>query len=456
MPALEITGFSYIYPGAQTRALDNISMQVSAGECVCITGPSGSGKTTLLMAIQGLLHGHQEGEVCTDNVGQGLKTAMVFQNAESQILCTTVEDEVAFGPGNIGFTPSEVDCAVTNALDNVGLSKFRGRNVEDLSAGEKHRLTLASVLSMEPAIVLLDEPSSQLDDASKGQLISLLTRLKEKNHTIIITDHDLGIYRTVVDRYIVIRGGTLKGKDPLPFKHINPLELPPDGLGKATRNYSSRETICAERLKLPGPNGVALFQGLSFKAFQGESLYLYGQNGTGKSTLLSCLVGLLHPQAGSIRIAGMVSPRPERLLGKVAMLFQNPSRQLFEDTVFDEVAFSLKRMRLSSSQIKVDVMNALELMEISDLAQRSPLTLSFGEQHRVTLASILAPCPQVLLLDEPFAGLDFEQRRRILHTLKIIRDRHKTTVLIASHTSLPDPTWADSSLVLREGTLAKC
>lgn len=450
MPVLEIAGLSYTYPGARARSLDNISMRVCAGECVCITGPSGSGKTTLLMAVQGLLNGGTEGAVRTGNG----KTAMVFQNAESQILCTTVEDEVAFGPGNLGCTPRETEPLVTEALDSVGLSTFRKRNVEDLSAGEKHRLTLASVLSMRPSLVLLDEPTSQLDDTSKERLTTILARLKERNHAIIVTDHDLEPFRTLADRYITMEGGTIRDEEKIPcFERIEPRGVPSCEEGKPPPH--SRETICAEGLRLPGPNGAPLFRDLSLKAGRGEALYLYGQNGTGKSTLLNCLVGLLQPQAGSIRIAGMSSPRPEKLLGKVAMLFQNPCRQLFENTVFDEVAFSLKRMGLPPSRIRDDVMDTLELLDIGDLAQRSPLMISFGEQHRVALASILAPRPEVLLLDEPFSGLDLEQRKRILGALTALRDRHETTVLIASHTSLPDPRWADSSLLLKEGILAE-
>jgi energy-coupling factor transporter ATP-binding protein EcfA2 len=453
MPVVELTGFSYRYPGGGTRALDDITLKVSAGECVCICGPSGSGKTTLLMAIQGLLNGPAEGTIKIRDTGGTVKTAMVFQNADSQILCTTVADEVAFGPENLDFSPSEITGAVDNALASVGLSGFKGRNVEELSAGETHRLTIASVLSMAPGLVLLDEPSAQLDDTSKARLIAILARLKKADHTLIIADHDLQIYRSIVDRYITVNHGTIKNDTTdVPVARI----ASRDDLSrrnKGSRTVGRPDMIAVDRLQLAGLDGTHIFKDASFRVSAGASVYLYGQNGTGKSTLLGCMVGFLKPDAGSIVVAGMTFPAPDKLLGKVALLFQNPGRQLFEETVYEEVAFSLKRMGVSSDRIRVDVMDTLALFDIIDLAPRSPLTLSFGEQHRVAMASVVAPRPDVLLLDEPFAGLDGAQREHIVSVLSTLRASYGTTVVIASHTSLPDPGWADTTLILKEGMI---
>ena len=448
-----MTGFSYRYPGAGKRALDDITLTVDAGECVCICGPSGSGKTTLLMAIQGLLNGPAEGTVRIGDTGGKVNTAMAFQNADSQILCTTVADEVAFGPENLDFSPLEITGAVDNALAGVGLSGFKERNVEELSAGEKHRLTIASVLSMSPGLVLFDEPSAQLDDTSKEQLIAILARLKGAHHTLIIADHDLPVYRSIVDRYITVNHGTIQDDSTdVPAKHIASSDgLPRKNTG--ARPVGRPDMIAVEGLQLAGSDGTPLFRDASFRVSEGASVYLYGQNGTGKSTLLGCMVGFLKPDAGSIVVAGMEFPEPDKLLGKVALLFQNPGRQLFENTVYEEVAFSLKRMGLSSDRIEADVMDTLALFDITDLAPRSPLTLSFGEQHRVAMASVVAPRPEVLLLDEPFAGLDGAQREHIVSVLSTLRGRYGTTVVIASHTSLPDPRWADLKLVLKEGSI---
>jgi energy-coupling factor transporter ATP-binding protein EcfA2 len=185
----------------------------------------------------------------------------------------------------------------------------------------------------------------------------------------------------------------------------------------------------------------------------GELIHLFGRNGAGKSTLLKCIAGLMTPDSGSIQAVGIEKPLPDRLLGKLGFLFQNPQRQIFEDTVYEEVAFSLKRMGMSKGEVKNRVMEALTFCDVSDLSDRPPLTLSFGEQHRVELASVIAPRPEVLLLDEPFAGLDFVQRHRILQILSELNQRYGTAVLIASHDLLPQPHWADRILNLKGGEI---
>jgi energy-coupling factor transporter ATP-binding protein EcfA2 len=184
-------------------------------------------------------------------------------------------------------------------------------------------------------------------------------------------------------------------------------------------------------------------------------VFIHGQNGVGKSTLLKCMAGLIRPEEGSIEVAGVGRPALDRLLGKIGFLFQNPERQLFEDTVWDEVAFSLKRMGLKKEDICARVADALDIFEVGHLKDHSPLTLSFGEQHRVALASVMAPQPEILVLDEPFAGLDFTRRKRILAILSVVCKTRGTAVLIASHEFLPDENWADERLILKEGHIEK-
>ena len=184
-------------------------------------------------------------------------------------------------------------------------------------------------------------------------------------------------------------------------------------------------------------------------------MFIHGQNGVGKSTLLKCMSGLIKPEKGRIEVTGMGRPSMDRLLGKIGFLFQNPERQLFEDTVWDEVAFSLKRMGLSEQDINSRVAEALETFQVDHLRNHSPLTLSFGEQHRVALASVVAPRPEILMLDEPFAGLDFARRKKILKILSRLCEKRGTTVLIASHEFLPHEAWAHETLLLKEGRIEK-
>jgi energy-coupling factor transporter ATP-binding protein EcfA2 len=446
-PVLQMTDFSYTYPDSPVPSLYDASLSINEGECVCITGPSGCGKTTLLMAVQGLLKaGHDKGKIQLRKNGWNLDVGMVFQNAESQILCTTVEDEVAFGPENLGFFSRE---RVQDALRNVGLKGFEKKNVEQLSAGEKHRLTIASVISMEPGLILLDEPTSQLDGDGKQKLIEILKRLKEQGHALLITDHNLDPFRFVADRFVFMKNGHILGETP----DVNISALPKEVGQKATSEIDRPIAIAVENLYLSGANGTKIFNGVNMRIHSGELIHLFGRNGAGKSTLLKCIAGLMTPDSGSIQAVGIEKPLPDRLLGKLGFLFQNPQRQIFEDTVYEEVAFSLKRMGMSKGEVKNRVMEALTFCDVSDLSDRPPLTLSFGEQHRVELASVIAPRPEVLLLDEPFAGLDFVQRHRILQILSELNQRYGTAVLIASHDLLPQPHWADRILNLKGGEI---
>jgi energy-coupling factor transporter ATP-binding protein EcfA2 len=450
-PALEMIRFSYTYPEAPGPSVYDASLSMNEGECVCVTGPSGCGKTTLLMAVQGLLKtGQATGTVRLRKNGWNIDVGMDFQNAETQILCNTVEDEVAFGPENLGSFSGE---GVQDALRAVGMKGFEKRNVEQLSAGQKHRLTIASVISMEPGLLLLDEPTSQLDSEGKEKLLGVLKKLKERGHALLITDHNLYPFRFIADRFIFMESGHILRET----HDVNTSLL--SGLSKSVDEKTTFEVdgplaIAVENLHLSGINGTKLFKGVSMRIHQGELVHLFGQNGAGKSTLLKSIAGLVTPDSGSIQVAGIKTPRPDRLLGKVGFLFQNPQRQIFEDTVYEEVAFSLKRMGISEEEIHRRVVEALTLCDVSGLSGRSPLTLSFGEQHRVAFASVIAPVPKVLLLDEPFAGLDLAQRHRILYILSEVRQRYGTTVLIASHDLLPDPCWADRVLKLQEGKIA--
>ena len=455
-PAIEIKDYAYQYPGREVWALSGVNLSVRPGECICLTGPSGCGKSTLFLAIKGLLKsGREKGSirVASDN-GHG-RAGLVFQNAESQLLCTTVADEVAFGPQNFGFDQKEIETAVRKSLETVSLTGFETRNVEALSAGQTHRLAIASVLSTAPGMLLLDEPAAQLDAPGKDRLSALLKEMKAAGHTLIIADHDLGPFETLTDRYVFMDGGRIERIDAR-IPKLNPHKFPgvsPSGRTKA--DNPGKPILAVDGLFMSGSNGRPLFDKLHFQLMPGRRVFIHGHNGVGKSTLLKCLAGLVRPEAGSIELTGVGTPAPGRLLGHMGLLFQNPERQLFEDTVQREVAFSLKRMGLSGREIRARVEEALDIFEVGHLADRSPLTLSFGEQHRVTLASVIAPRPDILMLDEPFAGLDFGRRRNILKILSHLCQTCGKTVVIASHEPFPYSEWADDTLFLKDGRFEK-
>jgi energy-coupling factor transport system ATP-binding protein len=212
--------------------------------------------------------------------------------------------------------------------------------------------------------------------------------------------------------------------------------------------------LAARGVEVTYPGVGPVLRGVDLEVAPDERLHVGGRNGGGKSTLLACLAGAIEPDAGTVEVAGRRVDRRASLVGTVGFLLQNPQRQLFEETVAAEVAFSLKRLRLAASEVERRVAQALDLCEAGHLARRLPLSLSFGEQHRVALASALAPGPRVLLLDEPFSGLDMAQRLRLLRILASLRERHGTAVVIASHDPVLDPAWPDRIVTLQEGRLA--
>ena len=318
---------SYRYPGGRADALRGISLSVDWGECVCLSGPSGCGKSTFLLAMAGLLKGGEiRGECRFGEPFSGPLIGIVFQNAESQILSTTVGDEVAFGPINLNIPPGDIDRRVRSALDAVGLAGYETRNVDGLSAGEKHRLTIASVLSMEPSLLFLDEPSAQLDTHGKEALRSIMEGLKERLFTIVVADHDLWTYKDVANRFLFMKDGRIEKET----NKVSPLPAGPAGQSRGPTGPSRRaasdvvrlEKVCFSRRK-----DRPVISDLSMEVRRGERIHLFGENGAGKSTLFKLMTGLLRPDSGLIDVLGLLQPSPEKLKGKVGLLLQNPVRQ---------------------------------------------------------------------------------------------------------------------------------
>ncbi|MRR57925.1 MAG: ABC transporter ATP-binding protein [Deltaproteobacteria bacterium] len=457
---LEVTGLTYTYTGERLPALEDISFKVAPGECVCFCGHSGCGKTTLLLALKGLLReGTMAGEVrCGDGRPSGDDIlsgfGLVFQNAESQLLCSTVFDEVAFGAENLCIPPGEINLRIVEALTAVNLLEFGNRNVERFSAGQKQRLCIASVLSMHPGVLLLDEPTSQLDRKGRNDLLAVMRRLKGEGISIVIAEHNIEPFVGLIDRYYLMSGGTItdvldQSPEQYRCEHLN---------GSADHHrhgtaITGTTVVAAENLSVSYPGSKNILTDVSLSVMKGELVHLHGENGCGKSTLLKTIAGAISPDSGKLRVEDREYPKMGELLGTVAILFQNPQRQLFEDTVADEVAFTLKRLKLSKEELECRVQTALADCEASHLSDRLPLTLSFGEQHRVALASVIAPDPALILLDEPFAGLDPTQRLRLLKILAKLRDERGTSIVIASHDPLPDMNWADRIVVMENGRI---
>lgn len=446
--------YSYAYPQSDRYVLDNISFTIRAGECHCLGGPTGSGKTSLALAAKGLLPlGNTRGRVIRPPAAQGGTDGLgiVLQNPETQLLTRSVGAEVAFGLENQCVAPDEMVDRVKTALRLVGLDKPLTTGPHALSMGEKYRLLLACQLAMAPRVLILDEPATQLDPAGLENLTAVIKQLKKDGIALLLCDNHPGELQSTIDYHWhlaadrSLRPGAFPGSRP----QWRPRPADPHRFGdsRSCREEAARVTA----MSVADTHEDSSWSDASFTINQGQRVVLYGPNGSGKTTLLRCLTGLIQPQQGSVCIFGD-SPEPARLRGRVGCLFQNPERQLFETTVSGEVAFPLKRLGGDRRTIDRRVAETLALCGIEDLAEASPHLLSYGQKHLVALASVVAPRPRLLLLDDPFAGLDSSRSEQILELLTRLNDKG-TSLFLTSHNPGSLGPWPDLALSIEGGSI---
>ena len=514
-PILQIDNVSFSHPvpgGTPVPALSGVSFALREGEFTALLGANGSGKSTLLRLMNALLL-QDAGSVRVNGLdtrdGQNLKmirstVGMVFQSPEEQIIATSVEEDIAFGPENLGLPAVEIRDRVEDALRITGLEAERGRAPHLLSAGQMQRLALAGVLAMQPRLVLFDEPTTMIDPAGRRMLMEQIHALKSRGVTVVLITHHMD-EAAQADRVIVLRAGSVE-LDGTPREVFSSpaldafgLELPPaEVFGTALRpllpqlhpHIYTLEKILAELRGIRPPRGliatatrrgeasrtiepIILVEGLGYtyladtpmahralenvalRVGAGEAHGLIGATGSGKSTLLQHLNGLLKPQQGSVRVGDFNLNDPSvsvRELCRLAgLIFQNPEVQFFEQYVGDEIAYGAKQLKLEGSlrERVRGAMNAVGL-DFDSYKDRFTWTLSGGEKRRVALASILSLDPQILLLDEPTAGLDPLTRRAIIRHLQDLHARGKTLVL-SSHRMGDIARVTDHTTVMQHG-----
>lgn len=517
MPLIRFEAVSYRYPACEGVALAGIDFSVRRGEIIGIVGATGAGKTTICLAMNGIVPQFFGGEffgsvhiaeldaIETPTSQLAHKVGMVFEDPDTQITATTVEEEVAFALENLKVPTPEIARRVSDALEAVGLAGHEAKHPANLSGGQKQRLSIASALALSPDIIVLDEPTSQLDPVATVEVFAILERLnREDGLTVVVASHASEELAEIADRILLLADGRIVAEGPpdavfsqtsklsalkvrppdiarsfevlarcspkastpvaLPvtleaagavYAGQPPLELStPATPASSPSTPSSGTALAVEGLTHVYPDGTQALRGVDLKVAQGEFLGIAGRNGSGKSTLVRHFLRLLSPTSGKVRVGGddIAELKVSDLAKRIGYVSQNAHQQIFCDSVAKEVGFALTMMRRSKSEIDVRVEQALASMELGWAADRHPISLSRGDRLRVVIAAVLALEPQILIFDEPTTGQDWRGSTAIVDILGTLNRLGKTTVLITHHLYLL-PGFVERLVVMDAGKI---
>lgn len=500
---IEFEHVSFTYPGAKRRALSDLSVCLPAGELVLVAGPSGAGKSTFLRCINGLVPhfsgGTLSGALRVDGLDPVAATpqvmsrhvGFVFQDPEAQFVMDRVEDEIAFALENAAMPPQEMRVRVEETLDLLDLAPLRGRALETLSGGERQRVAIAAALALRPPILVLDEPTSQLDPKSAEDVLTALARLNaDLGLTVVLAEHRLERALAFADSLLYLPGdeATPLLDDPRTVVAEMAQTPPLVRLAKALAwqplpltvkeglRFSRRMALpeaaanpaqtAPQLISQPAPiveaQGVAhrygsntALHGVDLALHPGEIVALMGRNGSGKTTLLKTLVGLVRPAAGRVAVAGQDAARLDvaAICRTVGYLPQDPNSLLFADTVREELAITLRNHGYDPAapqSLPVNPDDLLAQLGLAHLAEVYPRDLSVGERQRVALAAILVVRPQALLLDEPTRGLDYAAKAQLTALLQGWRAAGMA-ILVVTHDVELAAALADRVVLMSQG-----
>lgn len=479
---------TYSYPGADEPALRGVDLEIEAGEYVLMAGPSAGGKSTLLRVFNGLAPQFHGGRLSGRAMVCGLDPArtpsrrmaavagMVFQEPESQAVAETVEDELAFGMEQQGIAPDEMRRRIEGLLGALGIAELRHRRLATLSGGERQRVAVASVLALEPELLLLDEPTSQIDPAGAEAMLAALDALhRDRGLTIVLSEHRLERLLPRAGRVVGVAGGEAEtmtpreaagrlaavppvcelgrrlGLEPLP---LTVEEARAMVAGRALAIHSVPDPAAgAELLRVDGLTVVygehVALRDASLTLREGEVVALVGPNGSGKTTLFRALAGLSRPSSGEVRFGTSAAPRDVRERTAFAGLVpQDPALALYHESVREEVGDTLRQR--GSGRGRVDA--ALARWGIAHLGSRNPRDVSIGQQQRVAIGAMLAHEPRVWLLDEPTRGADGAAKDWLARQLR----EHAAgggAAIVATHDLESAARYATRVVALERGTV---
>ncbi|NOQ37659.1 ATP-binding cassette domain-containing protein [archaeon] len=490
-----IEDLSFEYSGNE-NILKNLNLKTGKKGFFSLVGRSGCGKSTLCLALNGLIPHEIGGKISGKVEVNGLDTqkhpikelathvGMVFQNPESQLFALSAEDEIAFGPSNLALSLDEIEKRVTNALKLLKIEHLRDKSPEEMSSGEKQKVAIASALAMEPEILVLDEPTANLDPASTEDIFRILKKLS-RNMLVFVAEHDIGKVLEYSDMIAVMDKGSIV-LEGTPEKILNdsmidkylylpkicriskkigifPIVSKASELAERTRlkrrlssekkrKKKSESIIEIKDLWFEYKDKTAVLKNINLDIKKGEFVAIVGQNGAGKSTLALHLNGLLKPLRGDIIVDGK-NTKVEKVssLSKiVGYAFQNPDIQFFEDTLTEEISFGPRNLGVKDSEIKLRAESIFRYTGLEKFRDKDPFSLSVGQKRRVSIASILSMEPKVIIIDEPSTGLDIKTINSLMKLIKKLNSSGHTIIMITHDMELVSD-YAERVIVMKNG-----
>ncbi len=522
---ISLEDVTFTYEG-DVVALRDLTLTARKGEFVVVLGANGAGKSTLCYLLSGIVPhiygGRRSGYVSVvgpDPWDEPLystsqRCGVLMQDPEVQLFMPTLQSELAFGPSNLGVPRQEILERTRDALSLVRLEGLERHNPRDLSGGQKQRAALASILTMAPQVLVLDEPTSQLDPLGRWEVVEAIERLKQKGDlTIIMTTHETEEILRLADQVLVLDKGhtVLQGTPREVFGRPEELEaagvrtpslilikstlIQPDGgpgapgdeeedrvdltlsqvaseiqqgvergrltvrpeaLSRPEPTPAEAEVILEARgltMEYPGPPSVVALKDVDLQIRQGEFVGIVGQNGSGKSTLVKCFVGLLRPKAGDVLFRGesIRGLSVGEIARRIGLVLQNPDYQLFTSYSHEEIRFGLRNVGVPEDEIEQRVDEALEMVGLTEEADLFPFRLSFGDRRKLAVAATMALGPEVLIMDEPTTAQDHRGRYQLADLAKRFHEEREGTVLMITHDVDLIARYAHRLIVLYEG-----
>lgn len=504
---VSIKSLSFTYQNTKKPAIKDINGEIRSGEFVVIMGHGGAGKSTLCYTLNGIIprfyKGDYRGTVLIASkytteykINEMARTVgLVFQDFEAQLFSTNVELEIAFGLENMGLSREEIKRRIDNYIGFLGLEGKRNADPSVLSGGQRQRLAIGSVIAMEPSVVVMDEPTTDIDPLGRADVLSLAGLLRERKRTLLMTDYDPDTSINADQLWLLKDGEVVAQGQPRRYFTDEELLLscgvmPPQTVSLFNRmgwqgapltmeeakdlieknnlvkrcpykeqavNNLGNDSFFIEAKDLcfryPGADGDVLTD-VNLGIKKGEFVAILGQNGSGKTTLAKHFNRLLKPTSGKMVIDGKPTTRyrQNELTRIVGYVFQNPDHQIFASTVREEVGFGLKNIGEGSETIKRSVEEALAVVGLTGYEDKSPFVLTKGERQRVAVASILSVKPEIIILDEPTTGLDYLHQRDSLEMLKGLNKKGHTIIII-THSMWIVEEYAGRCIVMKNGRI---